>query len=195
GGQAARSAPPPQPTQPAQNFVSSVVNAIMRSPAWPSTAIFVTWDDFSGWYARVPPSVVDGIGLGPRVPLLVISPWAKPGYIGANQGEFASFYKFIEETFGLPSLGARDSLPGTSDLMDFSNFSQQANPKLIQAKLPSSNVLSVPNVGEAAIGGAHPSTVTPASGGPGTVFTYEVMSRNSVAPTVHTLAIDCTTPI
>ena len=194
-GQDAQSDHPPQPTQPAQNFVSSVVNAIMRSPAWSSTAIFVTWDDFGGWYDHVPPPVVDGIGLGPRVPLLVISPWAKPGYIGANQGEFASFDKFIEETFGLPSLGARDSLPGTSDLMDFFNFSQQANPKLIQAKLPYSNVLSVPNVGEAAIGGAHPSTVTPASGGPGTVFTYDVMYRNSVAPTVHNLVIDGTTTI
>jgi len=54
-GQDAQSDHPPQPTQPAQNFVSSVVNAIMRSPAWSSTAIFVTWDDFGGWYDHVPP--------------------------------------------------------------------------------------------------------------------------------------------
>jgi phospholipase C len=194
-GQDSQSDHPPQPTQPAQNFVSSIVNAIMRSPAWSSTAIFVTWDDFGGWYDHVPPPVVDGIGLGPRVPLLVISPWAKPGYLGANQGEFASFDKFIEETFGLPSLGARDSLPATSDLMDFFNFSQNPDPKLIEAKLPYSNVLSVPNVADGAIGGAHPSTVTPASGGPGTVFTYDVMYQNSTAPTVHNLVIDGATTI
>ena len=194
-GQDSQSDHPPQPTQPAQNFVSSVVNAIMKSPAWPSTAIFVTWDDFGGWYDHVPPPQVDGIGLGPRVPLLVISPWAKPGYIGNNQGEFASFDKFIEETFGLPSLGARDSLAGTSDLMDFFNFTQSPTPKLIEPKLKYSNVLSVPNVGAAAVGGAHPSTVTPASGGPGTVFTYDVMYQNSVTPTVHNLVIDGTTTI
>jgi len=139
--------------------------------------------------------VVDGIGLGTRVPLLVISPWAKPGYIGSNQGEFASFDKFVEETFGLPSLGARDSLASTSDLMDFFNFLQTPNPKLIEPKLTHSNVLSVPIVGEAAVGGAHPSTVTPASGGPGTVFTYDVLYQNSATPTVHNLVIDGTTTI
>jgi len=194
-GQDSQSDHPPQPTQPAQNFVSSVVNGIMKSPAWSSTAIFVTWDDFGGWFDHVPPPVVDGIGLGVRVPLLVISPWAKPGYIGGNQGEFASFDRFIEQTFGLPSLGARDSLPVTSNLMDFFNFAQPPNPKLIEPRLPYSNVLSVPNVGQAAIGGAHPSTVTPASGGPDTVFTYDVMYQNSATPTVHNLVVDGSTTI
>jgi len=189
-GEDSQSDHPPQPTQPAQNFVSSIVNAIMHSSQWSSTAIFVTWDDFGGWYDHVPPPAVDGIGLGPRVPLLVISPWAKPGYIGGNQGEFASFDKFIEQTFGLPSLGERDSLASTSDLMDFFNFSQTPDPKLIEAKLPYSNVLSVPNVGPAAVGGAHPSTVTPASGGADTVFTYDVMYQNSATPTVHNLVVD-----
>ena len=148
----------PQPTQPGQNFVSSIVSAIMKSRAWSSTAIFVTWDDFDGFYDNVPPPKVDGIGLGPRVPLLVISPWAKPGYIGNNQGEFASFDKFIEETFGLPGLGQRDSLASTSDLMDFFNFSQTPNPPLIEPKLPYSNVLQAPITSSEATGG-HPSTV------------------------------------
>ena len=154
-GEDSQSDHPPQPTQPAQNFVSSIVNAIMHSSEWNSTAIFVTWDDFGGWYDHVPPPQVDGIGLGPRVPLLVISPWAKPGYISSQQGEFASFDKFIEEVFSLPSLGARDSLASTSDLMDYFNFSQTPDPKLIEAKLPYSNVLSVPNVGSAAVGSSH----------------------------------------
>jgi phospholipase C len=194
-GEDSQSDHPPQPTQPAQNFVSSIVNAVMHSSEWNSTAIFVTWDDFGGWYDHVPPPQVDGIGLGPRVPLLVISPWAKPGYISSQQGEFASFDKFIEETFNLPSLGARDSLASTSDLMDYFNFAQKPDAKLIEAKLPYSNVLSVPNVGSGAIGGAHPSTVTPASGGPSTVFTYDVMYQNSATPTVHNLVIDGDTTI
>ena len=194
-GEDSQSDHPPQPTQPAQNFVSSIVNAVMHSSEWNSTAIFVTWDDFGGWYDHVPPPQVDGIGLGPRVPLLVISPWAKPGYISSQQGEFASFDKFIEAVFNLPSLGARDSLASTSNLMDFFNFSQKPDAKLIEAKVPYSNVLSVPNVGGAAIGGAHPSTVTPASGGPDTVFTYDVMYQNSATPTVHNLVIDGSTKI
>jgi len=191
-GEDAQSDHPPQPTQPAQNFVSSIVNAIMHSQAWSSTAIFVTWDDFGGWYDHVPPPVVDGIGLGPRVPLLVISPWARPGYIGDHQGEFASFDKFIEETFGLPSLGARDSLSSTSDLMDFFNFGQQPDPALIEPVLPYSNVLSVPNVGSAAVGSAHASTVTPASGGPDTSFTFAVMYQNAATPTTKNVIIDGT---
>jgi phospholipase C len=181
---------PPQPTQPAQNFVASVVNAIMKSPAWSSTAIFVTWDDFGGFYDHVPPPQVDGIGLGPRVPLLVISPYAKPGYIGDAQGEFASFDKFIEETFNLPSLGQRDSLASTSDLMDFFNFSQTPNKPLIEPMLPFSNVLSVPNTGSAAVGNAHPSTVTPAAGGPATPFTFQVIYSNATAAKTHNVVID-----
>ena len=92
----------------------------------------------------MPPPVVDGIGLGPRVPLLVISPYAKPGYISHKQGEFASFDKFIENVFGLPSLGQRDSLTTTSNLMDFFNFSQTPTPPLIEPALAYSPVLSVP---------------------------------------------------
>jgi phospholipase C len=181
---------PPNPTQPAQDFVAAIVNAIMKSPAWSSTAIFVTWDDFGGFYDHVPPPKVDGIGLGPRVPLLVISPYAKPGYISNAQGEFASFDKFIEENWGLPSLGQRDSLPSTSDLMDFFDFSQSPDPKLIEHMLAYSTVLSVPGSSDEALGGAHPSTVTPVAGGPQTTFTYQVIYTNSVAPVVHNVIVD-----
>jgi phospholipase C len=181
---------PPAPVQPAQNFVASVVNAIMRGPAWSSTAIFVTWDDFGGFYDHVQPPNVDGIGLGPRVPLIVISPYARPGYISHAQGEFASFDKFIEETFGLPSLGQRDSLATTSDLMDFFNFTQTPDKKLIEPKLPWSDVLAVPHLPAETIGHASPSTVTPAAGGPQTTFTYQVVYNNSTPPTTHNVVID-----
>lgn len=191
-GEDSQSDHPPQPTQPAQNFVSSIVNAIMHSSEWNSTAIFVTWDDFGGWYDHVPPPQVDGIGLGPRVPLLVISPWARPGYISSQQGEFASFDKFIEEVFNLPSLGERDSLTSTSDLMDYFNFSQKPDAKLIEPKLSYETQLSVPNVGSAAVGSSHAGTVSPPSGGPGTQFTFAVMWDSTQTPTTSNAVIDGT---
>ena len=182
----------PQPTQPAQNFESSIVNSVMQSSAWSSTAIFITWDDFGGYYDHVPPPVVDAIGLGPRVPLLVISPYAKAGYISHKQGEFASFDKFIENVFGLPRLGQRDSLTTTSNLMDFFNFSQTPIAPLIEPTLAYSQVLSVPITRAEAIGHRKPSTVTPNAGGPDTVFTYQVIYKNTVAPTVHNVIVDGT---
>lgn len=181
----------PYSIPPAENFVASVVNAIMKSAEWQSTAIFVTWDDFGGFYDHVPPPQQDGIGLGPRVPLLVISPWAKPGYIGTEQGEFASFDKFIEENFGLPSLGQRDSLASTSDLMDFFDFSGQApNTSLIEPMLSYPSELQAPEILPAREGGKTTGTVTPAAGGPGMVFTYSVIYNDSVTPTVHNVVVD-----
>ena len=164
----------------------------MKSKSWPSTAIFVTWDDFGGYYDHVAPPAVDGVGLGPRVPLLVISPYAKPGYISHQQGEFASFDKFIETEFGLPSLGQRDSLPATSDLTDFFDFNQPSNSPLLEPSLPYSTVLSVPHSRTEAVGGSQPSTVTPAAGGPDKMFTYQVIYTHTVAPTVHNAIIDGT---
>ena len=73
---------------------------------------------------HVVPPQVDGVGLGLRAPLLVISPYAKQGYISHQQGEFSSFVKFVEDNYGLPYLGQRDALPQTSDLMDFFDFTQ-----------------------------------------------------------------------
>jgi phospholipase C len=186
---------PPSSTRPAQNFVASVVNAIMKSSDWSSTAIFVTWDDFGGFYDNVPPPAVDKMGLGPRVPLLVISPYAKPGYISAQQGEFSSFDKFIEEIFNLPSLGARDSLSNTSDLMDFFNFSQTPNPAVIEPMLPYSGVLTLPNSKNEGAGVTQRSSVTPQVGGPDTKFIFSVNYTNTSTPTVHQVIVDGGTPI
>ncbi len=122
---------PPKAVEGGENFVAQQVNAIMNSSYWANTAIFVSWDEGGGFYDHVPPPTVDGVGLGERVPLLVISPFAKQGYISHQQGEFASFDKFIEEDFGLPSLGQRDALPQTSDLMDYFDFSQTPQPPML----------------------------------------------------------------
>src|SRR5260370_42663952 len=86
---------PPLPLQGGQNWVEKIVNDIMNSSSWSNTAIFLTWDEFGGFYDHVAPPQVDGRGLGIRVPLIVISPYARPGYISHTQGEFSSFTKFI----------------------------------------------------------------------------------------------------
>jgi phospholipase C len=185
---------PPEPTQPSENFVASVVNAIMRSPEWSSTAIFLTWDDFGGFYDHVRPPTVNGVGLGPRVPLLVISPYAKPGYISTRRGEFASFPKFIEKVFGLPSLGAQDALASTSDLMgffDFSNRSRPPNTKLIEPKRHYSSVLQTPPVHAHSISpAAYGNTLWPPAGGPDTHFVYSVVYTGATTPTVHNVIVD-----
>jgi phospholipase C len=91
----------------AQNWATGIVNAIMRSPMWSSTAIFVTWDEWGGLYDPVVPPVVDALGLGVRVPMLVISPWANRGMIDHEIGEFSTPHKFIADNFDLPYLSDR----------------------------------------------------------------------------------------
>ncbi len=112
------------------DWVASIVNAIGASPMWNSTAIFVSWDDWGGWYDHVPPPQVDNMGLGFRVPVLVISPYAKAAYVSHTQHEMGSMLKFMEENFALGSLGTRDSI--SDDFSDCFNYSQQplASPKI-----------------------------------------------------------------
>jgi len=90
---------PPSPTSLGQSYVTSLVNAIMQSPDWGSTAIFLAWDDFGGFYDHVVPPVVDENGYGLRVPALVISPYAKRGYIDHQTLSFDAYVKFIEDDF------------------------------------------------------------------------------------------------
>jgi phospholipase C len=84
------------------------INAIMRSPLWRSTLVVLTWDDFGGFYDHVAPPREDYISLGPRVPTLIISPYARPHFIDHHTLEFDSILRFIEQDFGLPALTSRD---------------------------------------------------------------------------------------
>lgn len=104
------------------SWVADVVNAIGTSPYWNSTVIFVTWDDWGGWYDHVAPTIYNSYELGFRVPLIVISPYAKAGYVSHVPHEFGSILKFIEEQFDLGSLGFTDAR--ADDLSDCFNFSQ-----------------------------------------------------------------------
>jgi phospholipase C len=120
---------PPNSTCAGDNQTAQFINAIMQGPAWNSTAIFVTYDDFGGFYDHVPPPQLDQIGLGPRVPLLIISPFAKRGYISHMLYEHSSMLKFIETRYHLRSLTARDA--GANNLLDSFNFTQPPQPPLI----------------------------------------------------------------
>ncbi len=107
-------------------WVASVVNSIGHSPLWDSTAIFVVWDDWGGWYDHVAPPQLDRMGLGPRVPFIVISPWAKHRYVSHVQHEFGSLIKFTEFTFNLPSLHTTDDR--SDALRDCFDFGQRPSP-------------------------------------------------------------------
>jgi len=114
------------------SWVAALVNAIGQSPYWANTAIFVTWDDFGGWYDHVPPSSIrDSYEYGLRVPLLVISPYAKPGYVSHVNHDFGSILKFVETNFGLGTVDGNLYADSRSDdLSDCFDFNQ--NPLVFQ---------------------------------------------------------------
>jgi len=112
-----------------ENWTVNQINAVMQGPYWKSTAIFLAWDDFGGFYDNVAPPVLDQYGLGARVPMIIISPWAKAGYISHTTYEFSSFLKFVEERYGLASLTERDA--NASDMLDSFDFTQKPLPPLI----------------------------------------------------------------
>ena len=118
--------PGPGLTSMGPDWVASITNAIGASQYWDSTVIFISWDDWGGWYDHVPPPMVDNMGLGFRVPVLVVSPYANHGYISHTQHEFSGFLKYTEEVFNLPSLGTRDV--NADDFADCFNYSQTPQP-------------------------------------------------------------------
>ena len=112
-----------------ENWFVSKMDALMRGPDWSSTAVFLVWDDYGGYYDHVTPPKVDPMGLGPRVPLLVISPYARQGAISHTTYAFESVLKTAEEIYKLPSLTARDR--NAHDLLDAFDFSGKPAPPLL----------------------------------------------------------------
>ena len=118
-------------------YVSGLVKAVMSGPNWNTTAIFVTWDDFGGFFDHVIPPNVDAFGYGLRVPGLVISPWAKHGYIDHQLLSFDAYNKLIEDLFlrgqrldpntdGRPDYrpDVRESYLGLGNLLNDFDFTQ-----------------------------------------------------------------------
>jgi phospholipase C len=104
------------------NWIGSVVNAVMSGPEWNSTAIFITYDDCGCFYDEVPPPA----GLGIRVPMVIVSPYAKLAHVDSNDASFASLLAFTEHVFGVQPLSDADAT--AYDYMDSFDFSQPPTP-------------------------------------------------------------------
>jgi phospholipase C len=109
-----------------QDWTASVINAIMNSKFWKATAIIVTWDDFGGFYDHVAPPMTSNISLGPRVPTIVISPYARAHYVSHTVYDYASMLKFAEDRFNLGNLNATDR--NAKSLVGMFNFQQEPLP-------------------------------------------------------------------
>jgi phospholipase C len=112
------------------SWIAQVVNAVGASPAWRDTVIVVVWDDWGGFYDHVKPPFRDNQGgLGFRVPMLVISPYARHGYISKTQYEFGSILKFVEENWRLDSIGSTDvRATSIGDMFDFTQHPRAFEP-------------------------------------------------------------------
>jgi phospholipase C len=140
---------PPQSIGPGQAWVTRLIDAVMRSPDWKSTAILLAWDDWGGFYDHVAPPKLDSIGYGIRVPALVISPYARHGYIDHQTLSFDAYLKFIEDVFmggaridprtdGRPDSrpDIRENAPILGDLARDFDFSQKPRAPLIMPLHP-----------------------------------------------------------
>lgn len=132
------------------SWVTSIVNAVGEGPDWPTSAIIILWDDWGGFYDNAPPPQRDYRGLGIRVPCLIISPYAKQGYVSHVQREYGSILRFIEEVNGIPAGSIGPEADGytdkrassLNDAFDFSQSPRQFVP--IQSKYPMSRFLNEP---------------------------------------------------
>ena len=132
---------PPQDSARGMWHVTDLVNAIMNSPYWKDSAIIITWDDYGGFYDHVAPPKVDNYGYGFRVPALVISPYAKPGFVDHTQFDFTSPLKLMETRFNLPSLTDRDQAANNMlSCFDFKQAPLAADPITRETKLDFSDM-------------------------------------------------------
>src|SRR5579872_5471373 len=148
---------PPALVSVGQRYVTGLINAIMQSPDWNSTAIFLSWDDWGGFYDHVNPPSVDENGYGLRVPGLVISPYARQGFIDHQTLSFDAYVKFIEDDFlngqrldprtdGRPDPrpDVRENAPQLGDIAADFNFSQAPRAPVILPLHPKTDLIEPP---------------------------------------------------
>lgn len=123
---------PPHSICQGENWVVRQIDALMRSPLWTSTVVFMTWDEFGGFYDHVRPPLVNGVSLGPRVPTIVISPYARPHHIDHTTYDFNSILRYIEDRYHLGRLSSydRNAVSIANDL----NLAQESLPPLVLAQ-------------------------------------------------------------
>jgi len=112
-----------------QRFTKNLLQALMESRAWESSAFLLTYDDWGGWYDHVPPPQVDAFGLGFRVPALLVSPYARRGHIDSTELEFTSILRFISDNWGLPPLTER--VANANGLVSAFDFEAAPRPAVI----------------------------------------------------------------
>jgi len=145
GGEPDVSQHPTQNVTKGELWLANVVNSVMQSPYWNSTAIFITYDEGGGYYDQVPPPVVDGTQLGFRVPFLVISPYAKEDYVSSTVLNHDSILAFIEYNWGLPALnGFIGSSNIPLDMFDFSQSYPNGSPVRAPVVVPQSANFPLP---------------------------------------------------
>jgi phospholipase C len=148
---------PPSLLSVGETYVTTLINTIMRSPCWGSTAIFLSWDDWGGYYDNVVPPDLDENGYGLRVPGMVISPYARAGYIDPQQLSHDSYLKFIEDDFlggerlnpatdGRPDSRphVREAAAGLGDLASDFDFEQVPRPPVLLSPEPAPGPASQP---------------------------------------------------
>lgn len=136
---------PPASVTNGQAFVRNIVSALKRSSAWPTSALILSYADWGGWYDHVPPPTVAGSQLGFRVPALLVSPYARKGFVDHTQLEHTSILKFIETNWGVPPLSARDA--AANDLVGALDFRAPARVPQLDLESGSSAPVDAGEVG------------------------------------------------
>ena len=162
-----------------------MINQVMQGPDWDSTAIFLAWDDWGGFYDHLNPPTSSANGFGLRVPSLLISPYAKQGYIDHGVYSFDSYQKFIEDVFlggsrldpttdGRPDPRpvVAENYPGLADLADDFDFTQEPRPPFIIGN----------NDIDAVAAPVHPSAGAPPASGPTLPAAGTARARCSILP-------------
>jgi len=124
-----------------QQAVRTMIQLLMQSDSWKSSAFFLTYDDWGGWYDHVPPPQVDDRGYGFRVPALLVSPYARTGFIDHTLLDHTSILKFIEENWNIPALAVRDAK--AKNLTSAFDFSSSPRPPVL---VPSTRQAPEPRV-------------------------------------------------
>lgn len=125
---------PPHSICAGENFTVNELNTLMKSSLWSSTVVFLGWDDFGGFYDHVKPPRLDYIAYGPRVPMITISPYARPHFIDHQQYDFGSVVRFIEDTFKLAPMGPYDQR--AASIFGNLDYTQTPQPPLILPRRP-----------------------------------------------------------